>query len=246
MISIAVLAAAMLLAGQATTVDLSALAAGTLEHAAQARKAAAARNRGDARKHVDEALRMARQARDAGRSAGMERDGSLMIPLASEVEVETTARPRRAGAGVTTRVESAVVTATGASLDITKAAEHLEAARVALERDDLTAAEASLAAVEQSVRRVSATGEMPRIRARENLETARKWASEGKPRSAREPLRAAAKALREYEQTAPAAQAAQAAALRSRIEEYARRVARDSVGAEARIAAFMDEMSRWP
>jgi hypothetical protein len=55
-------------AGQATIqVNVTALAAGALDHAAHARVAAAARSREIALRHVDDALRMARQAEAAAR-----------------------------------------------------------------------------------------------------------------------------------------------------------------------------------
>ncbi len=253
MIGMPLLAAAMLLgagsaapqAAESAQVDVTMLAAGALEHARQARAQLDAGNREAASSDVNQGLSMARRAEDLLRPSSPA-GARLMVPLETEVEVETTYRPRRAGADTTARAERTIGAVAGRSLDVGMARQHLEAARAALDRNDTAAAQASLAAVENSVQTVASQGDLPLVRARQNLEVARGRALEGKPGAARAPLREAARALREYESAAPASQAAEAAALRAEIEAYARRVGRDRDGAPARIDAFISRMGSFP
>ena len=258
MIRIPILAAAMLLGAECALpqeqapsavviqTNVSSLAATAMEQAALARRAALAGDRETAGRHIDQALAAARNAETAGRQAGLESGGRVLVPIEAEVEVEATHKPRRAGAGVTSRVEDVSGRVTRTSVDVAAVRQRLEAARGALDRGDLTAAAGSLAAVEQSVQSASARGEMPLARARQNLEMARRWAAEGKPKSAKAPLQEAARALREYERRAPEPQASQAAALLAEVEAYARRVSRERDAAPARIAGFLDRTANWP
>lgn len=226
--------------------NVSALAASALEQAAQARQSVAAGDRAAAARQIDQGLAAAREAETAARQAGLARNGKVLVPISAEVEVEATHKPRRQGAGVTSRVEDVTGEFQRTSVDIAAVRQQLQTARGAIDRGDLTAAAGSLAGVERSIQTETARGEMPLARARQNLEVARRWAAEGKPKSAKTPLREAAKALREYEWWAPEPRASEVAALRVEVEAYANRVSRDRDAAPARIAGFLNRTSGWP
>lgn len=232
-------------AAQSEQVNVTALASGALEQARQARASLAAGNRDAASRSVDQGLAMTRRAENLLRPS-TPAGTPILVPLETEVEVETTFKPRRAGVETTARAERTVGAVSGRSLDVGMARQQFEAARAALDRDDPTAADNSLAAVENSVRTEAASGDLPLVRARQNLEVARSRALDGKPNAARAPLREAARALREYEAGAPGPQAAEAAALRADIEDYAGQVRRDRDGAPARIGAFISRLGSFP
>ena len=107
-------------------------------------------------------------------------------------------------------------------LDVTHASAHLDAAEAALERSDWVAAGTALAAVNNDVVRTRAMGDLPLMKARENLELARARFQEGKEKAAVMPLRSAAEALATVQVAGSTERPAELDAMRAQIEVAAR------------------------
>jgi hypothetical protein len=89
---------------------------------------------------------------------------------------------------------------TGAELDVPMTADHLIAARRAIEADDTGMAQSALSAVQSSMSGVTIASDMPLLRARQNLILARNAVLDHDLNQARVALMATSDALREYSQ----------------------------------------------
>lgn len=112
-------------------------------------------------------------------------------------------------------------------LDVSSAAQRLDAAQNAMRRGDWTAADLDLRAIPESVIQTKLDGGVPLLRAQQNLELARARILEGRPQDAPGPLRAAAQALADFEQLFPGLHAQDAAYMRQQMLAYADKVSRE-------------------
>ena len=243
-----VIAIMPLSAQQPLNPQLSGMAAGVLNSTQMARTAIAAGNKQDAMAHVRGALGLVDQIQE---KAGA-RHQSLMVPVSADIEQVSTWVPVKKGKGEMTarrmkkRTSISEVSGeyTTMSLDVTNAHDKLEAARIALDSGDMKAADQDLAAVQGGVVKVAGKGDMPLARARENLTLARARVQEGKFKEAAMPLRAAARALQQYEGQSPA-NAQSAEVMRIQMEAYADEIRKEHAGALERINAWWDQVSGW-
>src|SRR5579884_1614885 len=90
---------------------------------------------------------------------------------------------------------------TSVFLDLNAAQKHLQAAQQALSQNDLKQADKDLQAVEDSVVVESVAADMPLLRAREDLVLARDNAELGRYQRSQAELRAASRALNDYDKT---------------------------------------------
>ncbi|PWU02202.1 MAG: hypothetical protein C5B51_21340 [Terriglobia bacterium] len=131
------------------------------------------------------------------------------------------------------------------SLNVTSAAGHLRLAQAALEREEWILGDSELAAVPNSVMHQNSEGNMPLLKARENLMLARARVLEDKPGAAEAPLRAAAQALAEFERLSPGPRTVKAEAIRQEIDVYVRHVREDHANAIAQIDLWLDPINEW-
>jgi hypothetical protein len=244
----AVTVAVCQLAAQALNPELSGMAATVVKESDLARQAIAAQNKQEASMHVRAALNLAEQIQTKAGAQGQ----PLMVPIAAETERVSTYVPVKKGKGdaaarMKKRTSIAEVSGdyTTTSLDVSNARDKLEAARTALDNGNLSAADQDLAAVQSGVVTKSGSGDMPLARARENLSLARARVQEGNYKAAAMPLKAAARALAEYQSRTPAPNAQQAAALKAQIDAYAEHLSKNHADAYERINGWLDQVSGW-
>ena len=214
-------------AQQTTTgiVNVTALANSVMEQTVKARTAIAAGDAAAARTDVDEGLRLAAHAREALEASGM----PLVVPLSEEVETTSTVGPMKRGKRIDRKatVRELEVEHRSVTLDVGVAQEKLEAARAELERGEMGAADAQLAALARGAEGQVVLQDPALLKARQNLLLARTRVEQGRYKDAQAPLRAAAKALG-----------------RRDIEDYAKSIRHDNADALARIDAWVRELGR--
>lgn len=120
-------------------------------------------------------------------------------------------------------------------LDTSVARKQLTAARDALGRGDVHAADASLKTLQQSVVLESSTTRMPLVKARQNLSLAAIAVAQGHWPQVKAELQAASRALTDYGKLAPAADIADVRVLEQQIATYANDAASQHGDAAARI-----------
>ncbi len=223
--------------GETPRVKQSHAAASMLEHTAEARQAIQNKNQRQAISHVNQAL-------DA---AGKIQTTAGMIPIYTEFErvsvigpiqaarAETqgaaeaarqapeTAMPQQPPAGMAQRgmtVREVEGGFTSVAVDMSQARAHLDAAKTALQNNDLVQADRALQAVQNSVDTVSVESDMPLVKARQNLALALTQAKQGQVSNAQAPLREAASALDNYRQLPAAAHSTEAAQLSRDIQNF--------------------------
>jgi hypothetical protein len=104
--------------------------------------------------------------------------------------------------------------------DMNQARTHLDAAKTALQNNDLASADKALQAVQTSVSMETVEGDLPLVKARQNLALALTQAKQGQLSNAQAPLRAAASALDNYRQLPGAAHSTEAAQLSRDIQNF--------------------------
>ncbi len=239
------------------------IAAGrVLRHVDLAREALAKESAKAARRQVEQALLLTdiiRQALPvydvkAQISAGElryqdeDRVQDSIVPIFEELNraavlapVEAARAKHTAGAAVT----DVDLVHTRAELDIDVARGHLDAAREALKRKDLDAADAALAAIQRSVRLMTVTIDLPLERARSNLMLARNRVDEGRLEDARAALRVTLDALAEYQRQSGKGREAEVSALRQEIAALEQVLQDDARGAREKLDAWWDVVSSW-
>jgi len=230
-----------------------------LEETGMARTAIQQKNLQRAKTDVDRALNDANQAT-------AQHSGTDLVPLYTELErisvIEPIMKRRQANTKNSTSTGSAdrsasgsqqggalavhevVGGATSAFLDVTAAQRHLQAAQQALNKNDSTQANRELQAVEDSVVIESVATDMPLLRARENLVLARDSAEAGKYQRSQAELRAASRALSEYEKTSTS-HSQDAQHLRTEIDTYAQSLAKNHTDANSKIESWWDQTTNW-
>ncbi len=218
-------------------VKQSRAAASMLEHTAQARQAIQNKNQRQAMSHVNQAL-------DA---AGKIQTTAGVVPIYTEFEQvsvigplqaaraetqgaaeaarqapETTAEPQppagTAERGMTVReVEGGF---TSVAVDMSEARTHLDAAKTALQSNDMAQADTALQAVQNSVEMVSVESDMPLVKARQNLALALNQAQQGQISNVQAPLKEAVSALDDYRQLPGAEHSTEAAQLSRDIQNF--------------------------
>jgi hypothetical protein len=120
-------------------------------------------------------------------------------------------------------------------LDTSVARKQLDAARAAIGRGDLTAADASLKTLQQSVVLEQSATRMPLVRARQNLTLASTAAAQSNWQQVQVQLQASARALGDYAKVAPAGDLGDVHVLQQQISSYASTVAKQHDDAASRI-----------
>jgi hypothetical protein len=128
-------------------------------------------------------------------------------------------------------------------LDTSATATQLNAAKSAIDRGDLKAADNSLRLLEQSVVLDTAVVRMPLVRARENLALASAAARRNDWAAAKAQLTTAAKSLGEYAQVAPATDLADVKVLQQQIAAYAAGIDAQHSDAAARIDGWWNRVA---
>lgn len=204
-------------------------AAKMLEETAHARQAIKDKNQQMAMTHVNQALE----------AAGKIQTTAGMIPIYTELdetsvigplqaargsasreapEPDTAAREERQPAGMAVRdVEGGF---TSVAVDMSEARTHLDAAKTALQNNDLSQADTALQAVQSGVSMTTMEGDLPLVKARQNLAMALTQAKQGRMSGAEAPLKAAADALDSYRQMPSAAHSTEAAQLSRDIQNF--------------------------
>ncbi len=213
-------------------VNVTALANSVMDHTIKARTAIAAGDAAAARGEVDAGLRQATEAREALEASGK----PLVAPLSEEVETTSTIGPMKRGKPIDRKasVRDVEVEHRSVTLDVGMAQDKLAAARAALDRGDMAAADAQLAALAGGAEQQVMLQDPALLKARANLLLARTRVEQGRYKDAQAPLRTAAKTLGEN------------STMGRDIAGYAKRIRRDNVGALERIDAWLRELSRVP
>jgi len=135
---------------------------------------------------------------------------------------------------------------TASMLDVTSAAQRLDSAQDAVQRGDWPSAETALRAIPESVMKTKLDGNMPLLRAQENLELARARMLNDRAKDARGPLRAAAQALADFEQIAPGPHAEDAEYMRQQMLQIADKIDSDRDGALDHInVTWLPVLQKW-
>ncbi len=158
----------------------------------------------------------------ANRSANPPANAPANPPVVQQVEAEST------------RVE----------LNVTQAKQHLEGARAALQKNDVTAAKQSLDAVDGDLKAESEVGNLPLVKARQNLAVALDDVREQHYTDAVAPLRAASSALAEASQV-KAPHSKDAGRLHADIDKLAASIEQNHSSAGKKIAGWESEISYW-
>jgi hypothetical protein len=230
--------AAWPLAGQ-PRVEQATLASQVLQHTDIARQAIAHRDRQAALDHVAQALSVAGKI------------NSTYVPIASEFDaVSTTVPAKRQGSADRLKHNASISevsgTYTATILNVSSARNQLMATQAALEKGDLEAADLDLVAVQSDVVTKSFSGDLPLVRAKQNLELALTRVKDGNYKDAILPLKSASRALDKYAHQNPAPPPADLASRYSLdMDAYAERIAKDHADAADRIAGWRDKVTDW-
>ncbi|PWT85554.1 MAG: hypothetical protein C5B56_13880 [Proteobacteria bacterium] len=223
------------------------MAAGVLAQSELARQAVRNHDQAGALDHIRQA--QANVAEIQSRSAGQPQP--LLVPIRRETETTTTYNDvKRSHSGEMTanrlkkhthvgEVEQQTV---AESLNVTASAEHLRAAQTALEQTDWTAAENHLAGVSTLVRS-NTKDEVPLLEAQRNLSLARARLVEQKESAAVAPLRAAERALSDFEKQNSGPRSQQAAEMRVNIEAMAAHIHHDA--SVAKLDDWLHTLDLW-
>ena len=229
--------------------DPSGMAMGVLQQTRLAQQAIVSQQPDAALVHVRQARALTAELRKTA-PIGHE---PLLVPVSREIETTTTYRPVKRGKDTEIanrlkkdssirEVEGEVITD---RLDVTRAAMDLEKAEAALQHADWVAAASALDAVGTRVVHTQTQGEMPLLRARQNLELARSRMMAGKVKDAAAPLRAAALAMADFEKMGMAVRAEELEAMRADMELCARDVSHGHGAPVEQGSAWLDRVNAW-
>lgn len=225
--------------------DLPSAAAGVLSEANQARQAVLKQDQTAALDHVRNAKDLAEEMQAA--MAGQPQP--LLVPVTTHVETSTMyTNVRRHHNGQVslkknTNVSEVNENVTSGQLNVTTAADYLNAAEADVRNLDWNNAANNLSAATKLVNVDVSDANAPLLLARQNLLLARSRIQEGRSRAAVLPLRQAANALGQFEQERHGPLSQQAADMRASIDVYARQVRRNPD--VSKINNWMDTISKW-
>lgn len=211
------------------------MAVGILDQAAAAQTAVAQRDRAAALDHIQQGKALAAEILKSMAS----HSSPVMIEVRRDVETTSTyvdVKHRKNEEMSANRLKKNTTIGevdqqvTASMLDVTSAAQRLDSAQDAVERTDWSAADTSLRAIPESVMQAKLDGNMPLMRAQENLELARARILNDRSKDARGPLRAAAQALADFERTAPGPHAEDAEYMRQKMLQIADKIDGDRDG----------------
>jgi hypothetical protein len=217
MVALMMAAAAMGVAADSPAQDDSAMAATVLAETGRARQAIVRHDRQAALEHAGNALA---QAQKILNSVPKSTPRPLLVPVYRGSEKR-------------------------GSLDVTTAADRLEAAQSLLERSHWVEADTALSAISDGLIRKGVEGQMPLFQARQYLMDARARVLEQKYEAAARPLRAAAREISAFEKLFPGPQAKDADAMRVEVEKYARLIATDHADALLKIDSWLRRIGEW-
>lgn len=239
----------------------SKMAAAMLRHAEKGRGDIARGNRDEALKHVEQALDRVSQIETRMQSSGRK----TLVPIYSEFEAVSIIGPIDAARGRTpaksssahpqhdpslgrpmAAVKEVEGNYTAVLVDLQHARTHLEAARTALKNDQLPVADSALAAVQSGVILVSIEGDLPLVKARQNLHLALAEIQDGDYQSAKAPLQAAADALAEYREigTSPVP-AGDVKKVEQDVRSYVAKVGSSPANAREQVFHWWSKVNSW-
>ena len=237
-----------------------------LKHVDQARTALTKKDRGEATRHVTQAVLLTDIIRaslpvydvKAKISAGdltyedREQVQETVVPIFDELERAALLSPVKDAkidaqddATQATAVVDVELVHTRAELDIDLARLHLDAALAEIKGRDFEAAVASLGAIQTGVRLSRVEIDLPLERARSNLMLARDRVDEGRLEDARFALRVAMDALDDYQAMAQEARAKEASALKAEMARLQNTLQGNAGKARDMIDAWWDLLSEW-
>jgi hypothetical protein len=152
--------------------------------------------------------------------------------------------PANATARTGTAVRKVTGEYTSVALDIRAAKDHLNAAKEALNNGDFEKADAALTAVQNGLVVETVAGDLPLLRARENLILARESANRANYTETHTALRAASDALMNYAQNNPQ-HASDVRMLRSEIDQYNQSIQQNHSDAVSKIDSWWDQTTGW-
>lgn len=227
-----------------TKEDLSVMAGKMLDCTNQARIAIKSDNRTSALQDVERAQNELRRIESRAH-------GATMIPIYQEfvsisildpVRAEHQARNQTANQGAT--VHQVAGDYTDVTVSTAVAATNLEAAKTALENNNLKRADQALADVQEGVSIEEVEANMPLSRARENLILARSALENKNYTEASADLALASHALANYA-TSNGSHAAQAKSICQQIDSYKQNLEQDPAAAVSAINKWWNTLSGW-
>jgi len=133
---------------------------------------------------------------------------------------------------------------TASMLDVSSAGRHLDNALSAVQNGNWDLASSELAAIPQSVIQTRIDGDVPLLRAQQNLELARARILEGHPHDAAGPLRAAAQALTDFSRLFPGPHTVDAGYMQQQMLASAENVASGDTVDRINVL-WLPEVIRW-
>ena len=244
------------------------LAAGrVLKHVNQARAALSAKNRDEAKQHINQAILLTNIIRaslpkydvTARISAGelvyedREQVQDVVVPIFDELERAAILSPVKAAQSDSVDKEleegSAVVNVdliqTRAELNIETSRNHLDAALAAIKARKFEQADDRLAAIQNSVRLTRIEVDLPLERARSNLMLARDRFDDGQHKDAQLALRVAIDALLDYKATAQSDRQADVARLLEEMGRVEANQPADASQVRDKLDAWWNLLSGW-
>ena len=207
------------------------MAVGILDQSSAAQNAAIAHDQTAALSHIQQAQALAGEILQALPS----RSAPVLIEVKRQVQTTSTyvdvkhkhgeMNPDRLKKNTTVAQVNQQVIAS--MLDVTSAQQHLANAQNDIQLGNWMAAQTELGAIPQSVIETKVDGDVPLLRAQQNLELARSRILDGKAKAAAGPLRAAADALGEFDQLFPGPHVQASQYMQQEIRLSAENVARN-------------------
>jgi hypothetical protein len=229
----------------AQTRDVPGMAVGVLHQADLARQAVRNHDQAAAIDHIRQAQSLATEIQS--RSDGQPQP--LLVPVQSVTETTSTMTDvkRHKDGDVTLKKHSHIgaveAQTTAQELNVTAAAESLNAASADLQRNDWAAADADLARIGNLIQRDTADRAMPLSLAEQNLGLARQRLAEQKYGDAVLPLREAERALSDFAKQSSGPRSQEAADMQRNIEAMAAHIHKE--GSTERIDEWMRTVQSW-
>ncbi|MBV9503602.1 MAG: YfdX family protein [Acidobacteriia bacterium] len=245
-------------------VDRSDLASTVLQDTGHARTALKNSDQTGAAQNVKDALAVIGQLQKGNPAGGNSGSNSNMVPIYDEwkqvsiVKPLTTAKqsqdaPAIQSAGSLNReapesahqqVSEAAGHYTNVSLDLNMAQNRLQAAQSAISEGNVTAADASLKALQDGLTMVTVPANLPLLEARQNLALADNLVRDGRYDGASAALNAAAKALADYAAAQPA-KAEPVNAARQEMTSSASSINQNVAEMDSRIHSWWNLVTDW-
>jgi hypothetical protein len=249
MTRLAIVFTAMFLSGGGWCQDSSGMASGMLQQKKMAQQAIQARDREAALDHIHQAVSLA----DGILQQTPTNIHPVMVPVAREIETTSTYTPVKHGKEgemtasrikKNTSIREVEGDVTIEEVDVTNASDRLRTADAALQKFDWTAAELALDSI--GVVETHSRGDMPLLKARDNLMLARTALGGGKNGAIEAPLRSAAEALGDFAHTTSSGQdAASAEAMQKEILAYAHSTSEKHDDTAQRLNAWLERIEQW-